>query len=419
MRILFLTNIYPPVMRGGYERACFNVAQGMKARGHDVRVLTSWCHLPRSADEPVWVDRSLDLYWLIPHNSSDPIVSSRDFHSAVCSSYANTLHLLNNLRAFRPDVVYVWNLIGVGAVAMLDLLNHVGVPWALHLMDRVPVELVSHTPKSVLGLFGAQGSALYAAARVISMSQHLVDEIEELSGIAFPRGAELVPGWADVSGALPHEAYLRGGTARFVAAGLVAANKGSDLILEASARLKAKGLSFRVDVFGDGDLLSYVDKARSLQVNDRVHFLGLRTQAELMRLYSGYDAFLFPTWEREPFGFAPVEAAGCGTPPIMTRNCGASERLVDNVHCIKIDRTVDDLTEAMSRVAAGEVDLARLGRAGQRLVATDLSFTRCLDLIETALIAHTRPWRHDLADDRDLPLLAFLKHNLSISLRYG
>ena len=271
----------------------------------------------------------------------------------------------------------------------------------------------------MLGLFGAQGSSLYAPARILSLSQHLLDEIESMCGITFPQGPDIVPGWADVSGMLPHEPYLRDGRARFVTAGAVLPRKGIDLILQASVRLKADGLRFSVDVFGDGELVRYVDMARTLQVDDRVQFLGPRSQGELYRLYAVYDAFLFPTWEREPFGFAPLEAAGSGTPPIITRNCGASERLVDGVHCIKIERTVDELTDSMARVAANRVDLARIGRAGQRLVATDLSLARCLDRIETVLRAHAHPWRHEAADDPALPLLAFLKHNLSVSLRFG
>jgi glycogen(starch) synthase len=418
MRILFLTDLYPPLVLGGYEIACANVARGLAGRGHEVRVLTTWSHLPPPVDEPAWVHRGLDLHWFFPHMSSNSTVVERDLHSAVCSSYANTLHLLDSLRGFRPDVVYVWNLIGIGGAAMLDLLNQVGVPWMLHLMDRVPVDIISNTPACVLGLFGAQGSALYARARIISMSQHLLDEIETLSGVTFPQGVDLVPGWADVSAAVPHEPYLRDGTARFVAAGFVAPHKGIDLILQASARLKAEGLAFVVDVFGDGELPRYADMAKALQVDNRVRFLGRRTQTELVRLYAGYDAFLFPTWEREPFGLAPVEAAGCGTPPIMTRNCGASERFVDGVHCFKIERTADDLADVMRRVAANQVDLARIGRAGLRLVATDLSFASSLDSIEAALRAHVHPWRHEAADDPTLPLLAFLKHNLSVSLRF-
>jgi glycosyltransferase involved in cell wall biosynthesis len=251
------------------------------------------------------------------------------------------------------------------------------------------------------------------------MSRHLLDEIERLAGIAFPQGADLVPGWADLSEALPHQPYLRDGIARFVTAGAVAPHKVIELILEAGTRLKAKGRAFTIDVFGDGRLPDYVDRVRALDLAGHVRFLGPRAQAELMRAYAGYDAFLFPTWEREPFGFAPVEAAGCGTPPIMTRHCGAAERLVDGVHCLKIDRTADALADAMDRVAAGTVDLDRIGRAGRRLVAADLSFPRCLDRIEAALAAHARPWRPAAAEDPKLPLLAFLKHSLSISLQFG
>jgi glycogen synthase len=105
--------------------------------------------------------------------------------------------------------------------------------------------------------------------------------------------------------------------------------------------------------------------------------------------------------------------------PIITRNCGTSERLVDGVHRIKIDRTVDELANAMARVAAGRVELARIGRAGQRLMKTDLSFDRYLDRNEAALHENAHRWQHEAGDDRALPLLAFLKHNLSVSLRFG
>ena len=319
MRVLFLSHLYPPMQLGGYELACKNVAEGLAARGHDVRVLTSWCHLPRPVDEPDWVDRGLDLHSHIPHKSTNPVVYERDLHSAVCSSLTNTLRLLENLRNFQPDLVYAWHLFGIGGAALLDLLNIVGVPWVLHLMDKLPAYIVANTPTAPLGLFDAQETALYARAGIISMSQHLLDEIEAVCGISFPQGVELVPGWADISEALPHGPYLRDGCARFVTAGAVTPNKGVDLILEACAQLKAEDASFTVDVYGDGfnegDLPRCAEKARALQVDDRFRLLGLRSQAELVRLYPNYDAFLFPSWEREPFGFAPIEAAGCGVPP--------------------------------------------------------------------------------------------------------
>jgi glycosyltransferase involved in cell wall biosynthesis len=410
MRVLFVTNLYPPFVFGGYELACAHTAEAMAERGHQVRVLTTWCHLPQKSKDPDWVHRDLDLHWFVPQS---------DIHSAFCSSYANTLQLLNTIRDFRPDVVSVWNVIGIGALAMLDLLNKIGVPWSLFLGDRVPVEIAENLSSNVLGLFGGQGSGLYKRARILSVSQHLLDEIESVSGITFPQGSDIVAGWADLSHAVPHEPYLRNGRARFVAASSVVPHKGIDLIVEASARLRDSGLDFSVDVIGDGELRRYMDMARTLQLQDHVRFLGRRSYPDLLRAYAGYDAFLCPTWERDPFPYAPLGAAGCGTPPIITRNCGTSERFVDGVHCIKIDRTAEQLADAMTSVATGRVRLARMARAGQRLMKSDLSFNRYLDRTENALREHARPWQHQAAHDPTLPLLAFLKHNLSLRLRQG
>ena len=418
MRILFLTNLYPPVVLGGYELACAQTAQGLADRGHDIRVLTTWCHLPEINNPPSWLHRCLDLHWFVPHVSANEAYEVRDLHSAVCSSYSNTMQLLDQLRDFRPDIVSVWNVTGVGGLAMFDLLNYLGAPWTLYLGDRIPVDIAANVPEDVRALFNARGSQVYEQARVFSVSQNLLDEIEECSSISFPQGADIVAGWVDLRGAIPHEPYLRNGKARFVSASTILPHKGIDLILEASARLKSDGFDFSVDLFGEGEVPHYLDVAKRLSLQDHVNFLGTKPYAELLKLYAGYDAFLCPTWERDPFPFAPLGAAGCATPPIITRNCGTCERLVDNVHCIKIDRSVDGLATAMSAVAAGQFDLAKMGQAGQRLASRDLSFDRHLDRMERAFQEHARPWQFP-ETDRTLPLLLFLKHNLSVRLRFG
>src|SRR5262245_61692272 len=51
MKILFLSNLYPPNDVGGYERLCFEVASALAARGHAVAVLTS-THGGKIADYP-------------------------------------------------------------------------------------------------------------------------------------------------------------------------------------------------------------------------------------------------------------------------------------------------------------------------------------------------------------------------------
>ena len=41
MRVLFVSNLYPPNVVGGYERLCFEVASAFASRGHEVHVLAS------------------------------------------------------------------------------------------------------------------------------------------------------------------------------------------------------------------------------------------------------------------------------------------------------------------------------------------------------------------------------------------
>jgi glycosyltransferase involved in cell wall biosynthesis len=420
MRILILSNLYPPQVIGGYERACANVAAGLVARGHDVQVLTTWSFVPGGEPDPPYVRRGLDQRWFLPYRHRDPRAEAAQLHEAVCSCYANTRAVIDALRAFRPDVVYVWNLLGVGIAGIIDVLNHVEAPWAVHLMDCLPGYLHDNVPPFVRDVFDARGAAFWERGTVIAMSRQILDEITERTAIRFHQGVTLVPGWVDLAASVPHGPYRRDGVTRFVACGTISEHKGVDLIIEAAAALVRAGAApFTVDLYGDGEIGRYIDRAHGLGLRGIVRFLGARSQAALFRAYAGYDALLFPTWEREPFGFAPLEAAGCGTPPIMTRNCGAAERLVDGVHCIKIDRTADDLAAAMRGAIDGSHDLARLGRAGADLVAGDLTFERCLDQIERVLAAIPGRCDRRRLEDPRLALLTFLKHDLSSALRFG
>ena len=62
MRILFLSNFYPPASRGGYEQWCQEVADGLRSKGHAVVVLTSdHGKSGLQTSDPAWVHRSLHL----------------------------------------------------------------------------------------------------------------------------------------------------------------------------------------------------------------------------------------------------------------------------------------------------------------------------------------------------------------------
>lgn len=417
MRILILSNLHPPVVRGGYEQACANVAAALAARGHEVRVLTSragW-----RCDDAPHVARVFDLHWFVPAMVTEPGARALQLHHALCSSHANSAALADALRRFAPDVAYVWNLFGIGAAGLLDVLARAGVPQVVHLMDRLPGYVHDNVPAHVRDVFGARGAAPWTRGRTISMSLHLLDEIARDCGFALHAHADIVPGWAAAAEPAPHAPFRQGGVTRFVFAGAIYAHKGVDLAVEASAMLARTHDAFTVDFHGAGDLTRYVDLARRLGVGDRVRFHGPCSQAALLDVYAARDAFLFPTWVREPFGFAPVEAAGCGTPAIITDGSGVAERFVDGVHCVKIERSAAALAEAMRGVIEGTVDVERLGRAAQRLAREDLAFATCLDAIERVLERARHSWDRTALDAATFDRISFTRHDLSVRLRFG
>jgi len=163
----------------------------------------------------------------------------------------------------------------------------------------------------------------------------------------------------------------------------------------------------------------YIDIAQRLGVQDVIFFRGPRTQEELFAHYVSFHAFLFPTWEREPFGFAPIEAAACGCVPALTRQCGAAERLVDTAHCLKIDRTTEGLADAMRQIITGDVDLAAMSRRAMTAVRSDITFRRMLGRIAAFLVQDVHDWDHGRGEDGRLALLLHTKHHLGAAMMFG
>jgi glycogen synthase len=419
MRILVLSNLCPPFSIGGYEIACANVAAGLHALGHEVQLATSYSHVPGPPDPP-YVKRCFGLNWFQPVPIADEKALQYALFHAAISDDTNTMVLLQRLRDFAPDLVYVWNLFGVGGIAMLDLLNMLRVPWVMHLMDDMPHHLLAGAPPHVRSVFGGSTADLFAHGRVISMSHSLIDEILTKTGIAFDGGVEIIPGWVDTRHLPAERAPSQGAPTRFAYSGRIAGHKGIDLILEAAASLQRQGIrDFTIDAFGEGDVAYYIDMAQRLGVQDIVFFRGPRTQEDLFVEYASHHAFLFPTWEREPFGFAPVEAAACGCVPILTRQCGAAERLVDIAHCLKIDRTAESLAQAMRQIITGGVDLAAMSQRAMTVVRSDLTFEKMLGRIAAFLVQDLRDWDRRRMEDARLALLLHTKHHLGAAMMFG
>ena len=418
MKVLVVSNLYPPFIIGGYEINCANVVAELRARGHDVVVATGPSYVPGPPDPP-HVRRCLRLTAHVPNFavSSSP---SWWAHVQDTSDLDNVAALHRLLQELEPDVVFFWNLHGLGGLHLIDFLNVHGVPWAIYLGDRVFEQLVNAAPDHVKSIFRGHEPAYFASGGIMAVSQHLVDEITRMGNFAFPRPPTIVHGYSVTAGPFVEHRYRRDGRVRFVAAGRVSEHKGTSLICGAVSKLLKDGISgFEVDIFGEGDVAFYVNHANALAISHCLTFHGAVTQQVLHSHYRTHDAFLFPTWSREPFAFAPFEAAAYGCVPILTADCGCAERIVANVHGIKIERTTEALADAMRRVVDGTIELERTGAAAAAMVRQDLSLAGHVDKLVAVLSEQCRPWDRATIDDPRALLLAFVKHHLSVAFRFG
>jgi glycogen synthase len=383
VRILVVSNLYPPDIIGGYEVACAQMVAELKHRGHEVRVLTAtpWSDLPADST----VKRLLRLDGM----SDDEIMPSdrRGVSVRAMLVDSHNVELLHQqMVEFEPEVVDVWNLTGVGGLALLLALELSGLPWVLHLGDALPLHLTGMAGPSRRRFAKLLMERL--SGSWIVCSQGLLDEIA--AGGAAPVGrVTLAPGW--ISGARVEtraEWFAGGRVLHCVYAGRLAEEKGVDIALDALGQLKREGLAAEIefDIIGAGPVAHQLEyQAGKLGLTGQVRFRGQLAHADVLESLREADVLLFPTAIREPFGIVPLEAAGYGCVPIVTAGCGITEWLVDGVELIAVPRTATAFAEALRDIVGGNVDLGAIGRRGQSVVWRDFGIGGVATHVEAEL----------------------------------
>jgi len=422
MRILVISNLYPPDVIGGYEMGCRQAVDALRSRGHDIRVLTATTRMPVPAVPHVHRTMKLaDIYQQAFYQRCADVVRRLIAADASFVNLHNVATLIDELQRFEPDVVYLWHLVGLGGLGILGCLEHLRIPWVWHLMDSVPLSLCITVGGVVPGL--AQEFSRQVSGSYLACSSRVINENEQ-GGVALNGEVSVLPNW--IVGRMPSQlrSTWYGGPAlaekarrplRMVsAAGWLGDHKGIDLAIHSAAGLRDLGFdNFSLDLYGRSVDGNYKALIQRLSVQSLVTLKGMREQAELAKLYQDYDVFLFPTWEREPFGFAPLEAAAQGCVPIITDDCGLAEWLVHGVHCLKAERMVPAFVESIQSILDGTIDLRLLGERGQRVVWRDFHIDALIPRIEAALLRAGRKSRAGAGTIAEVHRMAAVAEKLS------
>lgn len=391
MRVLVLTNLYPPAAMGGYEMSCRDVVDRWRSRGHDVTVLTTAGELggavePGGAPEP-HVRRRLRWYWS-EHRFLRPPPRQR-----LSLERANQAQLRATLDAARPDVVSVWHMGGM-SLSLLTALERTGIPAVLNVCDDWP----DYAPRADawLDAWSSRPEWLRATAsavcgvptrlpdldrhRATFVSGFTLDRARTRTRWRFDRAQVVGSGIDTCDFPIVAEPPDRPWRDRLLCVGRVEPRKGFDVAVQALAGSAARVLR----IVGVEDP-SYGDQLRStaaeLGVADRVT-VGALPRASLRTAYAEADAVVFPSRWDEPFGLVPLEAMSQGTPVVATRRGGSAEFLVDGENCLEV--APDDAAAVASAVTrlADDPDLRRRLVAGGLATAGRYTVDRLADTLE-------------------------------------
>ena len=329
MKILAVTNLYPPQHVGGYELGCRDVVDKLRARGHVVRVLTSSFRLDNTDNPPA--EPGIERILQFNSRPGDPPHDKRAEHRK----------LVRVIRGFSPDVVYFWNQGGLSQWLPFAAYWH-GCRMAFFLSDtnfiswRIGAWLARPAQKNFLvrAVFGrtflVQGWPVIQN-RSCHFASEFLRRVAVKNGIGFDAPNSLVAHWGIDFAQFVAGPRERWPVTRLLYVGQFIPQKGLHTAIAALALL-ARDREFprlTLTLAGGGMQPDYEKKIRALPaelgVADRVNFLGKVPRTDLPRVYAEHDVLIFPSEWDEPFAITPLEAIHSGLAVVGTTTGGSGE----------------------------------------------------------------------------------------------
>lgn len=160
--------------------------------------------------------------------------------------------------------------------------------------------------------------------------------------------------------------------------------KGVHLCIEAFAAMRRPDAV--LEIAGAGDYRPQLEAlARSLDLGERVRFLGRISEAEKLSLLRRSWALVFAS-PKEGWGITNLEAAACATPVVASNSPGIRESVVDGKTGYLVSHgDVQAMGAAMGRIASSAELVAQLGAAA-RTFAEGFTWENAADQTERHLM---------------------------------
>lgn len=339
-RVVVIANIYAPYRVPTLREL---------GRSVDLRILFS------AATEP-------NRDWAVPDRMPfrSEVIGGRVVGRGRSEPLYVSLKLFRRLRALNPDVVIVggYSMPAVYAAFYCRLRGRPLILWS------------EGTPASESALGGHQNVArsvlTRAASGAVAASTDARDRFAELG---VPMDRIFVAPYALDVGERPYRHFDKTAPVQLLFVAQLIPRKGLSRLLRALALPSLSELHLTVAGSGpDRDALETM--ARSLNLGERVRFLGFVAQENLSALYARHDLFVFPTLE-DTFGMVTLEAMAAGLPVIASSRAGSTRDFVrEGENGWICDPAPDSIAAALERALRQRAAWPAVGQRNREAVET-------------------------------------------------
>ena len=351
MRILVISNLYPPHYIGGYELGCEQVVEALKQQGHEVKVLTSSYGVPKpTSDGETYRWLEIETTWFGPK----PYYSHLDIFRKERTNQSAFKRLC---REFQPDIVYIWNAANT-SISLAFVARRMNLPVFFYISDI----WLSEWETDTWAQWCSRQSSAVARRAVKAFLKPIVRAagIQTIQGpldlthvqftSLFMKEKTVEAGKAVADGQVIHwgvdvDQYAGKEAAgpqpkRLLYVGQTRKHKGIYTALEAFEYVKErnKGLPLTLTIAGGSVLheeeVQLQEYIASHNLENEVTFTGMIPRAEIIPLYQTHDVLIFPSEFEEPFSITLLEGLSSGLAVVGTTKGGSKEILQDEVNAL-------------------------------------------------------------------------------------
>lgn len=398
MKIVMFAEVSAERVIGGAERVLRHQALGLRARGHDVTLITR----ARREDDP----ERADIGAVAEHRYQ---VDRRHEPSFVASTLRQSVAAFDRAIEAAPIDVAIVHQALAGLGAMLQRPRQVQA-WTYMCLSLAHEEFMtrvapgdgtgSHLRWKANALLrqGIERFVIRRCRSVVVLSEFMRRRIMEVHGIPAQQ-ISLIPGAVDPQQFMPplsradvRRALELAGeqTVLFTVRNLVP-RMGLENLIDAVAGLRERHPALLVLIGGEGPLRGALEvRIARYGLERQVRLLGFVSEARLQQYYQAADLVVMPTLQLEGFGLVTVEAMACGT-AVLSTPVAALPEVVGRLDPLLVAEGTDGAALAkaidhiLTRFRSEPGERSRLSIKGRRLVEQVYNWERHCEELDLTL----------------------------------